>query len=305
MNKSLPLKSGCLNQSFIFSINGFKGRIYTPGLCIGFKDDEMNFNKTLEEPSCEYMFRDPIHWGYIVSWPNGNSRISCLKLEIDIPSKINIDDIKENLLSKTNSWIARFEVNVFAKHLLFGRFNIQVENEDPTNYAYYHLNQASQTYQKLTSDTIRSVSINIHDNFLNPSELKLIVDNTSRNLESKLEYQLLCESQSALYNGDYRKSILNGATALEVCLTRVLKLNLQINDKKLLLKFLNMNNSISKKREILSEFTPLKMPLEKYQVDVEKIRNSVIHAGFEPNKIQAEKAYNIVARAINQLINGL
>lgn len=53
------------------------------------------------------------------------------------------------------------------------------------------------------------------------NNLQKVVNATSENKTLKQEYKLLKDSDKALNEKEYRKSILDSATALEICLTNI------------------------------------------------------------------------------------
>lgn len=131
--------------------------------------------------------------------------------------------------------------------------------------------------------------------------LKNVLKSTSQNKSLCDEYNLIKDSQIALENNEFRKSIFECASALELCLTNVLKRKLKVNNEKLKTHILKMNNSIEKKRKLL-ETIDIQLPPYNYQKDVSQIRNRAIHAGVDVSEKEAENAFAIVKQALDNLI---
>lgn len=104
-----------------------------------------------------------------------------------------------------------------------------------------------------------------------------------------------------MQNKEYRKSIFECASALELCFTNVLIRKLKVNNEKLKTQILKMNNSIEKKIKLLENIN-IELPSNKYQSDVSQIRNRAIHTGVEVSEEEVENAYKIVKQSLDILV---
>ena len=130
-------------------------------------------------------------------------------------------------------------------------------------------------------------------------KLQDVFDYTSRNFQPILELRLLFESNVALLNGDYRRSVLDSATSLEVMLSRLLKVHLNC-DEPLLTEILRKYNSIAQRLQLLRTIGLKLMDTNSYR-EVETLRNYAIHAGREPTNEQAREAFKTVKQFVNNM----
>ncbi|MBW8334239.1 MAG: hypothetical protein K0M40_19635 [Prolixibacteraceae bacterium] len=300
IEEGLPLKSNCLNQSIDIKINQFEGRLLSPKLPDTFFEDSEKLGILLIEPESDINFNESIEWGQPFSWPHGESNVTRFKIEIDVNDDINVDRIKEELSNETAKWIRRFKENFFAYNYHVGVPHYEVKNRNTEDFDYYLKKTNGSKVERITSRKMQMVKIfNVVS--LDITVLKEVVKATSSEKNLSPEYQLLKEAHKALRTQEYRKSILDSATALELCLTNILKKNLKVADNHLLIEILKTNNSISKKRNLLKH-TKFQLPEYNYQKKVEDVRNRAIHVGINPSDDEAKNAYEIVAQALEGLI---
>jgi len=108
------------------------------------------------------------------------------------------------------------------------------------------------------------------------------------NKKPVLEYMFLLESNRALQEYNYRKCILDSATALEIGLTNKLDSSL-CEGEQFRRGLLKDYNSLAKKRKLLNSLN-INLPVNP-QVDVEEVRNRTIHRGYNPSESEGRKAY--------------
>ncbi len=103
-----------------------------------------------------------------------------------------------------------------------------------------------------------------------------------------------------LKNNNYRKSVLDAATAVELALNKVLRDKSPV-DGNYTNEFLKDYNSLSKKRK-LCEFLKIDLPDYKYDKEFEGLRNRAIHAGTVPTEKESKKALEIANEVLNKII---
>jgi HEPN domain-containing protein len=299
IEEGLHLTSECLDKSFSIAINGIKGTLLTPSLPLDYSIKESNLGAKLMQPKSQIQFReDGINWGRPISWPDGDSDVHGFMIEFDYSELAEVEEIGIKIKAGIENWIKRFRVNLFAFEYNIDSPGIKVENNlnDICEF-FYKPNEKEGPLQAFENDP-QKVNIFIYGP-INLNDFEQTLKVTSDNKSLILEYQLLKEANLALKTENYRKSILDSASALELSLTNAIKREIKINEE-LLDEILKMNNSISKKKTLM-KFTQYKLSEYNFQRDIEDIRNKAIHIGKTPTEIEARTAYLLVKEVIARL----
>lgn len=138
-------------------------------------------------------------------------------------------------------------------------------------------------YISNNSPTAITIEMSSVDESLHLEQYRETTQLASRFLQPRLHYRILLESYSARKSEDYRKAIIEAATALEVCLTmRILEeFNTQgiSFGEKLLQKFRMIGGRFE-----LVRLLDISLPGKDYVSLVMNPRNDVIHRASFPNK---------------------
>lgn len=298
--ESIALKAECLNRKFQIKIDNFKGKLLTPSLPKDFSEKSVDYRKPLVQPKSIISFNEHLDWGRPYSWPSGDSELINFMLEIEIDEKAFDDEQKNLLLDGTEKWIERLKNNLYSFDYLLEYNGLKVISSNHLGFDYY-FKVDGQKPERLKSNRENKVEIKLLDNAIDLKTFKNVLKSTSQNKSLCDEYKLIKDSQIALENNEFRKSIFECASALELCLTNVLKRKLKVNNEKLKTHILKMNNSIEKKIQLLGTID-IELPPNNYQKDVSQIRNRAIHAGVDVNEKEAENAFRIVKQALDNLI---
>jgi HEPN domain-containing protein len=298
--KSVSLKAETLNRKIGIKIGNFQGRLLTPSLPNDFYKKSEDYRKPLIQPKSAISFNEHLEWGRPYSWPSGNSEIFNFMLEINVDNKNFDDKEKKILIDSTETWINRLKHNLFAFDYFLEHKGSRVRSTSSLGFEYY-IKIGENKPQEIESNRQDIIEIKLLTNAIDFKTLKKVLNSTSKNKKLCVEYQLIKNSKIALENHEYRKSIFECASALELCLTNLLKFKLKVNNEKLRTHILKMNNSIEKKVKLL-ETIDVKLPSNKYLSDVSEIRNRAIHAGVDVTEEQAENAFRIVKSSLDILI---
>jgi hypothetical protein len=298
--QNIGLKSESLNRKIGIRIGNFKGRILTPSLPSNFLEKSDDHRKLLIQPKSVISFNDNLEWGRPFSWPTGDSEIFKLMLEININDDNFNDETNKQLIDSTEDWINRLQQNLFAFDYLLEDKVIKIISSGTLAFEYYFKSDSDKT-ERIQSNRKNVAHLKNLNNSIDFITLKKVLNATSQNKSLCLEYHLIKNSMIALQNQEYRTSILESATALELCFSNLLKRKLKVNNEKLKMQILKMNNSINKKI-ILLKTIDVELPPKKFQSDVIDIRNSTIHSGTDVSESEAENAYEIVKSTLDILI---
>lgn len=293
IEEGILLTSECLNQKFDIEINGAKGFLISPSLPEKPKDNKI-VGAVLSHPKSHIKFNE-FEWGHVNSWPDCDSEVSRFIIEFQYNNKKDFNKIKIKIDLGIEDWIIRFRENLFAVEYNIDVPKVWIENNLNNKCGFYYMKEKGKQTDRIQFSKMDQVNV-IIDSAIDINDFSLILDVTSQNKRLKLEFQLLKDAQSALLTGNYRKSILDCSSAFELALTNAIKKDLKINED-LINEILKMNNSISKKRNLIN-FTQYKLPKHNYQKDVEEVRNKAIHIGSTPTELEARNAYKIVKEVI-------
>jgi len=301
--EGLNLSSDCLNKEYNIQISKYKGKILTPYLIENFETDSENIRINLLPPKSKLDCLDKrLNWGRPCSWPNGDSNVQTLKIELNIIEQNFSINSKKELEKEIENWINQFRLNLFAFNYNIDSPGLIEKKSTREIFEFFLLTQGENIQDKFFEVTIPLVTVYVSD-VIKETDFKKVIDVTSSNKKLILEYQLLRDANKELLLENYKKSILDSATALEVSLTNAIKRDLEINEK-LLLPILKKYNGLRQKRELL-KLTKNTLPLSNssYEKEIEKLRNDAIHSGKIPIKREAMNAFVIAKKTIDSLIS--
>ncbi len=300
--EGLNLCSDCLNKEYDIEISKYKGKLLTPLLIENFKTDKDNIREELLPPKSKFNVLDKkLNWGMPYSWPEGDSNVSRLLIELNIKEFNFSSKSKLKLEGEIENWINRFRINLFAYDYNIDTPALMEKKSTNDIFEFFELTGNDNVHKKYFEGTIPLVTINISD-AIKECDLRNVINATSLNKKLVFEYQLLKDANNELMLENYRKSILDSATALEVSLTNAIIRDLEINET-LLFHFLKKYNGLKQKRELL-KLTKNTLPKLDYEKGIDKPRNEAIHSGKVPTKTEARNAYIIAKKAIDYLITG-
>ena len=295
----LRVTSECLEKSFNIKVNGVQGSLLIPSIPTNLSMVLPGIMPKLIQPKSHIQFNEDLfEWGRLYSRPSGESIVNRFMIEFEYRTISEFDQIGSKIREGIGSWIIRFRENLFAFEYNIDAPGFKVINSIQDDYKlYYRLNVEESSIKDLDKDP-EEVFLLIEEP-ITLKDLAQTIKITSENKHLILEYQLLKDANQALLNDNYRKSILDCASALELCLTNALKRGLPIKGT-FLVEILKMNNTIRKKRDLM-KFTQQKLPDYDYQQSIEDLRNRAIHIGKTPTEIEAKKAYKIVKEVVGKL----
>jgi hypothetical protein len=226
--ESIALKAECLNRKFQIQIGNFKGKLLTPSLPKDFSEKSVDYRKPLVQPKSIISFNEHLDWGRPYSWPSGDSELINFMLEIEVDDKTFDNEQKNLLLDCTEKWIERLKNNFYSFDYLLEYKGLKIISSSDLGFDYYFRAKGKKP-ERLKSNRKNEVEIKLLDNAVDFETLKNVLKSTSQNKSLCDEYNLIKDSQIALENNEFRKSIFECASALELCLTNVLKRKLKVN----------------------------------------------------------------------------
>ncbi|RJX34670.1 MAG: hypothetical protein C4531_03600 [Desulfurivibrio sp.] len=208
----------------------------------------------------------------------------------------NADTITQEIYAAFDSWRRLFEQ--YVKLLTTqGTRNSISGGDGPGRLELLFEVDSGIKYISRSTAPILILEISGNDESLHLEQMKKAALLASKGLSPRLQYRMLLEAYSARRNEDYRKAIIEGATALEVCLTmRILEeFNTQgiSFGEKLLQKFRMLGGRFE-----LIRLLGISLPEKDYSTLIINPRNDVIHHAAFPDKALA----NQVIREVEELL---
>lgn len=291
----LPLISGAIEKEFPISINNLKGTFATPRYPEKFPLDT-KVSALISPKSCDPKLKE-VFWGSIMSWPKGECNVKSCLIEIDIENSINVT----TFLMDVDSWYQRFldNLTIVSGHNVRG--TQKVHTVAPVGHGKFEL-YSDKKLLSVHAPTSLTVYHRDKDKEYGISyeQLKEAADITSAGKKPLFEFYFFMDAWEAFQHDNYRKTILDAATALEIALNNVLKKKLPVEEhfKNDVLK---NYNSLSKKRS-LCKTLKINLPKYHYEKEFDEVRNHAIHIGRYPTRVEAQKALEIANDILDKII---
>jgi hypothetical protein len=280
----------CFSKKIPIKINSFDGFLLTPYI---------NNDKTIVLPQKSNLnFNTKLNWG------------SYLDDKISVINLVEIELLIPNELSNNENKVLEKEIDEFRNRILDSFFILGLNidnytsvfklNSDYNRFTYCDENNERRPYFEIDFD----LNFNNLQTVCYYEKLEEILEKASNNWNLKMPFSLMRTARKALINKDYRTTILNSASAFEIGLLDCIIIELGISKKfneDIFNEVLSRYNSISKKRELLKNSNRFTLPVFDYKNKIERIRNKTIHAGFLPNKTEANEVYTIIWKVLSSI----
>jgi hypothetical protein len=218
------------------------------------------------------------------SFPGGDARVEHALMEFQ--TRDNRETSAQQIYGGFHHWLKLFEQYVTL-------FTTQNTRSNVIGGEVDRIQLFTDNHNKLAA-IARTGSINIsielsqHDYALHLPHLKEVCRLSSSALAPRLEYRMMLEAYQARRNADYRKAIIEAATALEICLTEraLAEFSAQgiLFGTQLLKKFRMLSGRFE-----LVQLLGIPLPNKDYKSLVITPRNEVIHRADFPNKELANR----------------
>lgn len=303
----IPASIDCLGKKYPISISGINGFLFTPKMFSGFNKNSESKLGSLESPNCgKIKYTNNFYWGSVLSWPEGYSEIqSCSIIFPDIDED-EFEEVGNRIVNCLQEWrdLLVDNINVALQRNYYG--NTKVINSEYYNFHEYALFKKSSGPDKefipkeLQNQSITIVALNIEG--FNQTSLQKILDETSLKKKPLLPFYFYLDAEKAELESNYRKSILDSATAIEVCFSMIIA-KLLPNENKLNKYIFSKHYSLHQKRDLLKALeVTLPFTNKEYADNIDKIRNRVIHGGYSPNASEIITSLKITRQTIYKML---
>lgn len=302
---SIPVTIDCLGKKFPIEIAGVKGFLATPLL---FKD----FNEThklgpLKVPEIgDIKFIDGFDWGSVHSWPKGDSAIRASKILFADISEESFENTGNKIASELEKWRIRLIDNIgyslrksysgttrskTISSFGIGQFELFKKNKGP-----------DKRFIPIDREKIEISIVLNHSRGFDEEGLRKVLKDTSKGIEPLLPFYFFLDAERAYFEENYRKSVLDSATATEVCFSQIINELLPTPDD--LNKYsYSKHSSLRQKRDLLKVLKVVLPEKEKdFFVKLDSVRNRVIHGGYTPNQEEVRAALKIAENTLYTLL---
>ncbi len=219
-----------------------------------------------------------IQWGFPSSYPSGNARVSKVLLHFQTASE-RLNETATAIHRDTNRWYASFVdyFELISKQRRAQSLKVLDRLPNVDLFCWGPEGKPQRPYEKLPIRV--EIRMPAHDQLLDRDRLCSVCSFASAAKPVALEYRIQLEAYRALYQGDYRKAIIETAVAAELALTvgirnRLASDHVAYGDK-LLKKFRMLGGRLE-----LARIVGLELPLRDLENDLVEPRNSVIHKAY-------------------------
>ncbi len=296
---STPLlcSADALGQTVDVSIESHAGKLTLPSLPDWEEQEEDRFaplRKPLLGPAPAQTWKRGeglIHWGQPKSYPARDASVKLSLIEFPLHSN-DLESGAKEIYEGFGKWVALFE-----KYIMLlttqntravvtgndgpGRIELLINENDELRHISRKISQSF------------TIEISRNDETLHLEQLSEAARLSSHGFLPRFEYRLLLEAYAARKREDYRKAIIEAATALEICLTARIMKEFETQrvsfGEKLLDKFRMLGGRFE-----LVRILGISLPDKDYKSLVINPRNDVIHRADFPEKALANQVISEV-----------
>ncbi|MDP3059116.1 MAG: hypothetical protein Q8N36_06625 [bacterium] len=278
-----------MGQTVSISLAQHAGSLTIPSLPKWDKNERNPLKKTLLGPPPARTWKrgeDLISWGRPTSYPCGTSAVERVLLEFSLESEEANANI-QNIYAAFPSWLRLFEQYVTL--LTTQNTNKGISGGDgPGRLEVLFEENSGLTHIPCSAPVGISLTIEGPDRLLHLDQLREATSIASSGLRPRLEYQILLEAYRARRNADYRKAIIEGATALEMCLTTRILEEFKTKDISFGKELLNKFRMLGGRFELI-KLLGINLPEKDYEKLISTPRNEVVHRGVFPDEALANQ----------------
>ncbi|WP_338462132.1 hypothetical protein VZH09_01095 [Synechococcus elongatus IITB7] len=279
-----------LGKTISISLQGIEGSLTLPSLPTWDESEKNSWHKPLLGPLPARSWKrggELIFWGCPISYPQGEASVELALFEFLVESG-NIDATAQLIYSNFDDWLQLFEQYIKLITKQGTKNNILDPNRTKNiDLVFYDNCQLTSIVPSNREEPVVIIEQSV-DESLHLNQLEYASQLASRSCKPHLHYQMLLEAYSARRRNDYRKAIIEAATALEIGLTTRLEEELKLRGvsfgEKLLQKFKMLSGRLE-----LAKLLEIPLPNKNYYELILNPRNDVIHRATSPDKNLTDK----------------
>lgn len=300
----IPCKKDVLGTEFPIVIGDNTGTIAFPNMPENFNREltEIDLRPPKNSKLCETPYDYDKEWGNIVDSQGGSYVKKCI---IWFPcSEENYKDVSLGINEKTNNYINQFTlfVEVLARIAIDENSCKGLEIIVNNKYYYFDENQYVCSAENIAIDLV--MTVNPDSDFVSKQIIKQAIEQTNSNHKISDDHLFLRDSIFHRNRHEFRRAILDAATAVEIVLTKRIIDEFNTMDglsSGFISSVLKKFHSLSGRVELMQSLN-IELPLKKsvYLNILSTIRNRAIHAGYQSNLNEVNKVIEIATKTIDK-----
>jgi hypothetical protein len=303
-NNPLPVEKNILGQSFEFLTKTLSGFVFFPILPLNFVEKYYNLKqKNLLNPK-ECFIKNASDWGEYL--PEGNAYVKMCYLEFQINNDLQSNESNNDIFKKH---FIENELNFYFNKLIFvieylSMISIQANTfnkmKQLSSLNFYNLDENGEC--SLIGNPEVKFLINLPK--FNPITLEKIsysFEKTNTNLVLKNYHIFLRNGMCDFTLNEYKSSIINICTSIELCFTDILLKSYNNNPENLKKLEMDEYRGLVGRYKLLKKVIKLPFTGFMYSQHIGNIRNKTVHCGYTPNKSECKKAIDMAYETINRV----
>lgn len=306
LSPSLYCASEVLGKSFKIKIGGCDGDIILPSLPDWKEETKEPWRLPLTPPLPAKKWKrgeKPIYWGDITTYsPHKVSDIRAnvkhILLEFQVPQD-GFEDTCQEIYQGFKGWIELFKKYIVLITTQGTRKGLIVS--DGIEGFELLTKEKDDLHRIPPKKNPTEIIIQSHkDTSLHIDHIKKACFLASQQLQPRLEYEMLLEAYSARKDGDYRKAVIEAATALEICLTEGLLEEFEVKGAKTYGELLLKQYRTLGGRLKLVKLLNIEIPNKNYEELIVVPRNKLVHQAKFPTHAEANQVVNSVEELLSK-----
>ena len=295
LTKGLLCKQEVLGKSYHGTISNINVVISFPSPSIKDDKDTMNLvgmSNPLKAPSNGENLKhydEPVFWGYHMNFPNMDSFVKSILLEVQLDENQTSQDLYDN--------ISRWENAVTSYCELCSKQHFERKIANQTGAGVLELISEHGYVQNNAPFRINGI-IHSSSQFVSEQQISDAIKFASSNQELLLEYQMLLSAYESKKQNHNRQAIIDACSAAEIVLIKVIQdfcATKGIDSEILISKYRSLGERFDLVKKLDDEF-----PNIEYKKDIIKYRNDVAH---NRNVYPSNGHTDILISAVEQLLN--
>ncbi|MFV8333678.1 hypothetical protein [Flavobacterium sp. GSP14] len=301
-DNSIPVSIECLGREFPINISGIDGLLVPPSIDETFYEEKKL--GPLKAPSLGAIrFVEDFHWGSVNCWPTGDSEIRACKIIFPNIQEEMFEIDGNKIINGLNEWRKLLIENISVELKEDYRGKPRVITSKGYGYSGFGLFKKITGSNKhfLPQEEKETIIIYLRHFKFNQNSLQEILNITSQKKKPLLPFYFFLDAEKAKFEYNYRKSILDSATAIEISFSLIIRNFLPYQEK--LNKYITAkHNTLRLKRDLLKTLD-VKLPFteNEYTKNLDEIRNRVIHGGYFPSQSEIQLALKITEQTLYSL----
>ena len=301
----IPCHEVILGKKYDVVISGFKGKLAMPNkyvndhLQIPNDCEVIGFERKLPPPDNSLVNRFRYDWGNMQS-VGGSVRRCVINFELEKNEELQ-NSINQLSLSTRNYIRTLFNIlEVLLETAMVNNSFMSLSMKERVQY--FMINDANEF--QVAENLPIELSVTFGGCIISNEIFENAIKYANTGLSISTPYNLLRDAYNHKAKNEYRRSVLDASTAIEIAFTSKILTTLEnknITDESLKRSILNKYHSVRGRVELLRSLEVI-LPCspKDYSNTLSEIRNKSIHGGYVPTLSEVDEIINIARRTLNE-----